>query len=131
MWIGGATLYDIECHFGTLPSKAKKCDNARDFVLRIVPDLAYLASLPELIRKATDDSSKASLSFSQLSGCIREGLDTVEKLALFKLRRKSGARVGCHIHWSNISPWVAPQIPNEDWTTLYRRVKLGMQAADS
>lgn len=131
MWIGGATLYDIECHFGTMPSKAKKCDNARDFVLRIVPDLAYLASLPELIRKATDDSSKASLSFSQLSGCIREGLDTVEKLALFKLRRKPGARVGCHIHWSNVSPWVAPQIPNEDWTSMYRRVKVGMQAADS
>lgn len=129
-WIAGETLYEIECMFGTPPSKVKKCDNARDFVLRIVPDLAYLASLPELVRKECDDSSIVSLSFSLLSGCIREGLDAVEKLALFKLRQKVGARVGCHRRWIEVFPWVSPRTLNEDWSSLYQRVKLGMDAAD-
>ncbi|MBX9794144.1 MAG: DEAD/DEAH box helicase, partial [Burkholderiaceae bacterium] len=81
-WITGGTLHDIECIFGTGAEKTGKCDNARDFVLRVVPDIAYIASLPELVRRETEDLGGASLTFSRLSACIRDGLDTIEKLAL-------------------------------------------------
>ena len=130
LWIAGGTLYDIECKFGTLPNKTKKCDNARDFVLRIVPDLAYLASLPELVRKEIGDSSAVSLSFSLLSGCVREGLDSVEKLALFNLRRKAGERIACHSRWKKVAPFVSPPTANEEWSGLYQRVKMGALVAD-
>lgn len=130
LWIAGGTLYDIECNFGTLPNKTKKCDNARDFVLRIVPDLAYLASLPELVRKEIGDSSAVTLSFSLLSGCVREGLDSVEKLALFNMRRKAGERIACHSRWNKVAPFVSPRTANEEWSGLYQRVKMGAVVAD-
>lgn len=129
-WIAGGTLHEIECKFGTSSMKTKKCDNARDFVLRIVPDLAYLASLPELIRKECGDLSGFSSNFSLLSQCVREGLDTVEKLALFNLRSKTGERVACHRRWIEISKWVSSPDVGEDWPKLYQRVKLGMWAAE-
>lgn len=131
MWITGHTLQQIECTYGTALSKTKKCDNARDFVIRVVPDLAYIASLPELIRKESNEANLRSPSFAKLSGCIREGLDCVEKLALFSLLRKSGARIACHKAWLKVSSWVVQPSPEEDWNGVFQRVKAGMAAAKS
>jgi len=122
-WIKGETLHDIELVFGTGAAKSGKCDNARDFVLRIIPDIAYIASLPELIRRETGDLTEASLNFSSLSACIRDGVDTVEKLALYLLRKTSGRRVACHKHWLALAPVVPAPSEGEDWAALSARVK--------
>lgn len=122
-WIRGETLHDIEVVFGTDEAKTGKCDNARDFVLRIVPDIAYIASLPELIRRETGDLPDASLSFSKLSACVRDGLDTVEKLALYVVRHTSGRRVACHKHWLELAPLFPTPTEREDWAAVLGRVK--------
>lgn len=125
-WMKGETMHDIEVIFGTDAKKSGKCDNARDFVLKIVPDIAYIASLPELIRRETGDLPEVSLKFSMLSACIRDGLDTVEKQALYVLRKTSGRRVACHKHWQRLAPIVPSPSEGDDWTALVRRVKFAV-----
>lgn len=125
-WIAGNTLYQIECAFGTDPKKTKKCDNARDFVLKIIPDLAYIASLPELVRRETSDLSGPLLCFSHVASCVRDGVDTIEKLALYVQRKTPGRRVACHKHWNQIAPWVEEAAKNEDWMSLSMRIKLAL-----
>lgn len=129
-WIAGGTLHDIECVFGTDPTKTKKCDNARNFVLRIVPDLAYIASLPELVRRETGDLTGALLSFSRLTSCVRDGVDTIEKLALYLQRKTPGRRVACHKHWSDLAPWVSEAAENEDWLALSARIRFALWSTD-
>jgi hypothetical protein len=129
-WIRGETLRDIEVVFGTDAAKTGKCDNARDFVLRIVPDIAYIASLPELIRRETGDLLDASMSFSKLSACIRDGLDTVEKLALYVVRHMSGRRVACHKHWLKLAPAMPSPSEGDDWTALVSRVKFAIFSSE-
>ncbi len=130
-WIAGDTLHAIELVYGTASGKTKRCDNARDFVIRLVPDLAYVASLPELVRRECGDTHLDSLNFQRLSGCIREGLDSVEKLALFALRRRAGARIACHKDWARIEPRTQLPIAGESWSDLYRRVKRGKELSDA
>ena len=48
-WMAGATLAALELVAGTAPNRLGKCETAREFVLRIVPELSYLYGiLPQL-----------------------------------------------------------------------------------
>ena len=45
-WMAGDTLADMERALGTQEHLIGKCEAAREFVLRIVPELAYIFGLP-------------------------------------------------------------------------------------
>ncbi|WP_294256815.1 DEAD/DEAH box helicase [uncultured Comamonas sp.] len=126
-WMAGSPLIAIEKIFDPELKKLNKCENSRDFVLRVLPDLAYIASLPELVRRASVDGEvEPSVELERLSACVRDGFDTLEKLALYQARRRSGARVSCHQIWKEIEVfWTNAPEPGEDWQALYKRVSDG------
>lgn len=72
----------MEKIFNASLTKPNKCENSRDFVMRVLPDIAYIASLPELVRRASEVIDESWLTLERLSGCVRDGLDSLEKLAL-------------------------------------------------
>lgn len=124
-WMAGKPFTDIEKIFNASLTKLNKCENSRDFVLRVLPDIAYIASLPELVRRASEAIDGSWLTLERLSGCVRDGLDTLEKLALYQVIGRSGARIASHEKWDACEFWVAAAQPNEDWKTLRNRVKEG------
>ncbi len=135
-WIGGQPLADIQKLKPTV-QQPKYCEQARRFVLRVLPELAYVFSLPELVRQhlAAEDLSLdmdelASVELEKLGSCVREGYDTVEKLALAKVRGRNVSRVGVHRQWDEMDWWMDPKVPGETWQELFERVKRCTESYD-
>jgi hypothetical protein len=89
--MAGDTLADMERTFGTQERLIGKCEAAREFVLRIVPELAYIFGLPEQVFRAlaveNGEQIDLPLGLGTLGPCVREGLDKIEKLALRQYRK--------------------------------------------
>ncbi|MBB3009483.1 DEAD/DEAH box helicase [Cupriavidus alkaliphilus] len=128
-WISGKTLAEIQKLKPTVHSQ-KHCEQARRFVLRVLPELAYVFSLPELVRRhvAEKDLSLymdelASIELEKLGSCVREGYDSVEKLALAKVRGKTASRVRVHRQWDEMEWWMDPKMPGETWQEVFERIR--------
>ncbi len=112
LWMAGSTLAEIELGFGTPFSKLGKCDAARKFVLRIVPEFAYLVGLPLQVIRAMEKGTEREqalpgLGISVLSSCVRFGFDIAEKLALRQImlgRRRSRVLVHKSYAMENVPP---------------------------
>ncbi len=135
-WISGQTLTEIQKLKPTI-QHPKHCEQARRFVLRVLPELAYIFSLPELVRRhlaaeelSFDMDDLASVELEKLGSCVREGYDTVEKLALSKIRGKTASRVRAHRQWNEIEFLMDPKVPGETWQKLFERIKLGVERYD-
>lgn len=128
-WVSGQTLAEIQKLKPTI-QLPKHCEQARRFVLRVLPELAYVFSLPELVRRhlvveemSLDMDELASVELEKLGSCVREGYDTVEKLALAKVRGKTASRVRVHRQWDEMDWWMDSKVPGETWQELFERVK--------
>jgi replicative superfamily II helicase len=135
-WISGQTLADIQLLRPT-PQKQKHCEQARRFVLRVLPELAYIFALPDLVQRhfATNNLSQnidelASVELEKLGSCIREGYDTVEKLALSRFRGQAASRIEIHRQWGEMDWWMDAKVPNETWQDLFDRVKRNTKEYD-
>ncbi|HDR9770949.1 TPA: hypothetical protein QDC27_006310 [Burkholderia cepacia ATCC 25416] len=135
-WISGQTLTEIQKLKPTI-QHPKHCEQARRFVLHVLPELAYIFSLPELVRRhlaaeelSFDMDDLASVELEKLGSCVREGYDTVEKLALSKIRGKTASRVRAHRQWNEIEFLMDPKVPGETWQKLFERIKLGVERYD-
>lgn len=135
-WISGQTLAEIQKLKPTI-QQPKHCEQARRFVLRVLPELAYVFSLPELVRRHlavedpfSDMDEFASVELEKLGSCVREGYDTVEKLALAKVRGKTASRVHVHRIWDEMDWWMDPKVPGETWQELFERVKRSTEEYD-
>lgn len=82
-WMAGATLVELQA-IGVeleLCKPSEKCEFARKFVLRVVPDLAYLFGLPwHLARVKGIADGMEELPIARLSDAIELGVDTTAKL---------------------------------------------------
>ena len=125
-WIKGTTLFGMQHFREPLKVDLKQCDQARKFVLRLLPELAYIFSLPELVRRTLEMQALASVHLERLGNCVRGGFDTVEKLAMARLKAKKLSRVGIHKKWDEIAWWVPEAAPSETWQEVYERVKVGI-----
>lgn len=135
-WVSGQTLAELQKLKPTV-QQPKHCEQARRFVLRVLPELAYVFSLPELVRRhlAVEDPSLAmdelaSAELEKLGSCVREGYDTVEKLALAKVRGKTASRVRVHRQWNEMDWWMDSKVPGETWQELFERVKRSTEDYD-
>ena len=135
-WVSGETLAEIQKLKPTV-QQPKHCEQARRFILRVLPELAYVFSLPELVRRylaaeelSLDANELASVELEKLGSCVREGYDSVEKLALAKVRGKSGSRVRVHQQWDEMDWWMDPKVPGESWQELFERIKRDTEAYD-
>lgn len=132
-WVSGQTLAAIQKLKPTV-QQSKYHEQARRFVLRVLPELAYVFSLPELVRRhlaaeelSLDMGELASVELEKLGSCVREGYDTVEKLALAKVRGKTASRVRVHRQWEEMEWWMGAKVGGESWQEVLERVKLGIE----
>ena len=128
LWMSGKPLCKLEAALGTPADKLKTCDGARKFVLRIVPELAYLFGLPvQLLQRAEADAPEPKPippALSQLALCARLGFDTHEKAALnYQLRSAHFSRISLHKHFDPVVPYLRPAPADETWEQTLDRVE--------
>lgn len=127
-WMAGNPLSRIEQALGTPADKLGTCDGARKFVLRIVPELAYLFGLPLLILQSQIKRSLAPAAIpaalSQLGRCARLGLDDHEKAALnYVLRKARYSRIEIHARFDDLNPHIQPAQGTEQWEQTVDRIE--------
>lgn len=126
-WLAGRTLAQIEQAYGTPAAKLGKCENAREFVLRTVPELAYAFGLPALVARSllAEDGEDAELAatLTTLGSCVREGLDSPEKLALRQFRPSSFSRVAIHEAFEEVAPHLSEASEGEAFEETLLRVR--------
>ena len=73
-WMAGSPLNSIEASHPK--EDAAKCEYSRHFVLRIVPDLAFVAGLPARLLAAQngDDATTIPITLATLSKLCPRGL---------------------------------------------------------
>jgi superfamily II DNA/RNA helicase len=133
-WMAGDTLADIERAFGTTEHRIGKCEAARAFALRIVPDLAYIFSLPAQVFRSIaverGDQGEIPLGLNCLGRCVKEGLDSVDKLALRQYRRGRPGRRAIHSEFSRIAPYMASVSSDKSFEAVIARVREAVQAVN-
>ena len=128
LWINGRPLRELEVAFGTDEDKLKFCENARRFVLRVVPDLSYLFGLPALLQARAQATEEVQIEVSsakaQLSQCVRIGFDSFEKVALNQVLGSTRAS-RCHTHqkYAQIKPNLELSQENETWDEVIARIR--------
>ena len=120
LWMNGSPLNEMEsCH----PKEDKaKCKHARHFVLRIVPDLAFVAGLPARLLVAQDEDDEAiPLVIATLGSCVREGCDSPENLATRLAIGRSVSRVAARMKYEELQPYFQDREPNEPFEDTMNR----------
>jgi superfamily II DNA/RNA helicase len=133
-WMAGNTLADLERAFGTEEHLVGKCETAREFVLRIVPELAYIFGLPGQVFRAlaahNGEQVDPPLGLATLGPCVREGVDKIEKLALRQYRRGRVSRRAVHREFAIIEPYLSPSVLGENFPAVIGRVESAVGIAD-
>lgn len=126
-WMAGGSLADLELGYGTRMERIGKCENAREFVLRLVPDLAYIFGLPaQVFQSMHKDSMEVvdlPVGLEALGSCVREGFDQTEKLAFWQYKKRTIARRSVHREFKLIEPYLKPVSPGEKLTSVIDRIK--------
>lgn len=133
-WMAGDTLADLERAFGTEERLIGKCEAAREFVLRLVPELTYIFGLPaQVFRASTAENGKAvdpALALGTLGACVREGFDKLEKLALRQYRKGRIPRRMVHREFARIEPYLSPAVPGESFPAVIGRIESAVGLSD-
>jgi hypothetical protein len=133
MWMGGRPIAELELKLGTAAKRLATCSKARAFVLRLVPEIAYVCGLVVQTRKGIESDSGGDsdlpLGLSVLSNVVREGFDAPELLALRHLTKGQPSRRSIHREYARIRALVPDEKPNEDIESTFSRVKLAVVLA--
>lgn len=134
-WVSGKSLRELEIDYGVAASKLGHCENARKFVLKALPELAYVCGLPEQVlramRKDAGQEGESPASCAMLSSCVREGYDRVEKLALSYVLGRSTSRRQVHARWDDINWIVLSALHPEVWAETLKRVRSGYEVNEN
>ena len=124
LWMQGATLATLEQEVGTPVARLGCCEKAREFVLRIVPELAYVYSLlPQLYAKQFIFEMEAPVALATIGAAVREGFDLPEKVALRQIRVGRLNRVAVHRQYVQMTPYVTDGQPGESYSDVLDRVR--------
>lgn len=128
LWMRGKPLKVLEKALGTDPDKLKTCDGARRFVLRVVPELAFLFGLPALLHERAqvglDEPEPMGAAQSQLGRCVRYGFNFHEKAALHHVLGKARfSRRQLHRQYTHVKSFLARRTPGETWEEALLRVE--------
>jgi hypothetical protein len=127
-WMAGASLASIEAAFGTPADCLGHCEKAREFVLRIVPDLAYLYGLlPQIYTALFSIELTPPLALGTIGSVVREGFDCTEKLALRQVRLRRVNRVAVHREFAQIAPYLAQPQGGEPFAGVIERVRSAVE----
>jgi len=125
-WMAGDTLADMERAFGTKEARLGKCEAAREFVLRLLPEISYFFSLPAQIFRAiaieNGQQADTPLVVDLLGSCVRQGFDDADKLVLRQYLSGRLARRAVHQKFTDIAPVLQAPLADEDFGRALRRV---------
>lgn len=127
LWMSGVPLCRLEEEFLGQPDKLGHCENARRFVSRIVPDLAFVSSLPARLlaarRRAAGDDAPIRTVLAALGGIVREGCDSPESLATRLNCGRTVSRVASRRVFDVIRTYIPPGNPYEDFDETRQRMR--------
>ena len=126
LWMAGHTLASMEASTGTPANKVGKCEFAREFVLRIIPELSYIFGLPNQIFRAITvdrgEDTESPVGLNCLALCVKEGLDSVEKVALREVSKKRLARRELHYKHQDIEAYAGTLKEGESFGDVVSRI---------
>ncbi|MDX8536029.1 DEAD/DEAH box helicase [Mesorhizobium abyssinicae] len=127
IWMSGAPLCELEKAFLGRSTNLKQCKNARQFVSRLVPDLAFLAGLPGRLLaarlRAAGGETPVATVLATLSGVVREGCDSPDSLAVRLHLTRSVSRVAARKHFDAIRQHIQPGNPDESFEDTLERIR--------
>jgi superfamily II DNA/RNA helicase len=134
LWMAGNTLASIEVSTGTPINKVGKCEFVREFVLRIIPELSYIFGLPNQIFRAIavdrGEVIESPVGLNCLALCVREGLDSVEKVALREITKKRLGRRELHRKYQSIEAYAGVLKDGESFGDVVGRITQAFAAVD-
>lgn len=135
LWMSGVPLCEIESNMPSKKAGKLKCEGARIFALRVVPDLSFIASLPgQLISaKSRYEGSEVIIpsEFENLSRMVRNGCDSIEILATKMHLGDSATRVQSHRYYNENRHRIPKGLANDTLTDLVDRIDIALSASDS
>lgn len=132
LWMQGATLATLEQAAGTPVARLGCCEKAREFVLRVVPELAYVYSLlPQLYARQFIFEMEAPVALTTIGVAVKEGFDSPEKVALRQIRGGRLNRVAVHRQYNQIAPYVSPPQLAEAFSDVLNRVRAAANVYDA
>lgn len=130
-WMNGAALSVLEHHLGTPAKSLGHCEKAREFTLRIVPEVAYIFGIiPQLYQTLFALELDTPPALATIGAVVREGYDSPEKLALRQVIGRKYNRRAVHRLHAKVAPLASPAMPNEDFAQLVDRVRDAWQLLD-
>jgi hypothetical protein len=110
-WMQGAPLQAIESNYPGGGDQVH-CKHARHFVLRLVPDLAFVAGLPARLIAARNltqgNENPVPIVLATLGGAVREGCNSPESLAVRIMLGRSVSRVAAMARFEKLKPYLKP-----------------------
>jgi len=107
-WMNGAPLAVMETSYPKGGDK-NRCEYSRHFVLRIVPDLAFVAGLPvRLLAAQNEDDTPIPITLATLGSCVREGCNSPESLAVRLGMGRLVSRVAARARYGELLPYFEP-----------------------
>jgi len=127
IWMSGAPLCELEKTFLGRTNNLKQCKNARHFVSRLVPDLAFMAGLPGRLlaarQRSAEDEAPIPTVLATLSSIVREGCDSPETLAVRLQLTRSVSRVSARLRYEALHQYIQPGDMNEPFDATMERVR--------
>jgi superfamily II DNA/RNA helicase len=130
LWMSGGPLNEVEQAYPG-GGDAKHCEYSRHFMLRLVPDLAFVASLPAriLTAQAAKDGAEPKIPtvLATLGAVVREGCDSAECLAVKRNAGASVSRVAARGRYETLIPYLNAGDPFETFEDTRDRIR-GIEA---
>ncbi|MBA8033799.1 DEAD/DEAH box helicase [Citrobacter freundii] len=133
-WIEGSSLQELETKYGTKEHLIKTCEKSREFALRIVPEMAYIYSIPSQVYIALcisrGEDPIIPVALDTLGSCVKKGYDKVEKLACETLLKKPTIRRVVHKEFEIIKEYLPSLNSSDSFSTILERVKIAIAMQD-
>ena len=133
MWMDGKPLNSLERSLVGTTAKLGVCPTARQFVLRLVPDLAYIYSLPAQIDQArrveAGDWTEPPAALLALASCVRYGLNSLYMFGLHQAHDGKLSRLAVHALMESVSPNLLAMPQAVPMAAVMSRVRRAMRGS--
>jgi hypothetical protein len=127
LWMSGTPVNQLEAAYLERADKLGRCEYARHFVSRIVPEIAFFAGLPVrlLIARGKHLGAPPAVRtvLATLGGIVREGCDSPEALATRLNCDRSISRVAARRIFEKIRSFATAGSPTEEFEITRERMR--------
>jgi hypothetical protein len=111
-WVYPQPLSVIEAAIRGNPNSLGKCDKARKFALRLIPEIAYSAGIFSQVYQnllnEIETPKTSILAVEMMSPLLKNGFNNIQVLALHNILRKSGdvTRMNTNLVFNKLTPFI-------------------------